>query len=53
MISELYGKKTGCSAGFGGSMHLIDKKKKFIRVIKDTNNQLFAKIKSQNIKIKP
>ena len=30
MISELYGKKTGCSAGYGGSMHLIDKKKKFI-----------------------
>ena len=24
MISEIYGKETGCSKGFGGSMHLID-----------------------------
>ena len=24
MISEIYGKKTGCSSGKGGSMHLID-----------------------------
>ena len=30
MISELYGKKTGCSSGYGGSMHLIDKSKNFI-----------------------
>ena len=26
MIAELYGKKTGCAGGYGGSMHLIDKK---------------------------
>ncbi len=25
MISEIYGKETGCSKGMGGSMHLIDK----------------------------
>lgn len=24
MIAEIYGKRTGCSAGLGGSMHLID-----------------------------
>ncbi len=24
MIAELYGKRTGCAAGLGGSMHLID-----------------------------
>lgn len=30
MIAEIYGKSTGCSGGIGGSMHLIDKKKKFI-----------------------
>lgn len=24
MIAEIYGKKTGCSNGYGGSMHLID-----------------------------
>jgi len=30
MISEIYGKKNGCSAGIGGSMHLIDLKKNFL-----------------------
>src|SRR6201988_829566 len=24
MLAEIYGKSTGCSGGFGGSMHLID-----------------------------
>ena len=26
MIAEIYGKSSGCSSGYGGSMHLIDKK---------------------------
>ena len=30
MIAEIYGKKTGCSGGIGGSMHLVDKTKNFI-----------------------
>ena len=30
MIAELYGKKTGCAGGYGGSMHLIDKKVGFL-----------------------
>ena len=30
MISELYGKRTGCCKGKGGSMHLIDKKVGFM-----------------------
>ena len=30
MIAELYGKKTGCSKGYGGSMHLIDLKNGFM-----------------------
>jgi pyruvate dehydrogenase E1 component alpha subunit len=30
MVSELYGKSTGCSGGKGGSMHLVDKKNGFM-----------------------
>tara|TARA_Y100000589_G_scaffold328211_1_gene371810 strand:+ start:731 stop:1723 length:993 start_codon:yes stop_codon:yes gene_type:complete len=30
MIAELFGKRTGCSGGKGGSMHLIDKEKGFM-----------------------
>ena len=30
MISEIYGKKTGCSGGKGGSMHLIDLEQGFM-----------------------
>lgn len=30
MIAEIYGKSTGCSAGKGGSMHLIDKEAGFM-----------------------
>ena len=30
MISEIYGKKNGCSSGKGGSMHLIDLKVNFM-----------------------
>ncbi len=30
MLAEIYGKATGCSAGRGGSMHLIDKKVGFM-----------------------
>ena len=30
MISEIYGKKTGCSGGKGGSMHLIDVEQGFM-----------------------
>ena len=29
-IAEIYGKKTGCSKGYGGSMHLIDLKQGFM-----------------------
>ena len=30
MIAEIYGKKTGCAGGKGGSMHLIDKNRGFM-----------------------
>ena len=30
MIAEIYGKTTGCSAGKGGSMHLVDKNVNFM-----------------------
>ena len=30
MIAEIYGKKSGCSGGRGGSMHLTDRKSGFI-----------------------
>ena len=30
MVSEIYGKESGCSSGAGGSMHLIDLKKNFL-----------------------
>ncbi len=30
MIAELYGKKTGCAKGKGGSMHLVDKNVGFV-----------------------
>ena len=30
MISEIYGKETGCSGGKGGSMHLVDLKSNFM-----------------------
>ena len=33
MIAEIYGKKTGCAGGKGGSMHLIDIKKNFLGAV--------------------
>ena len=30
MIAEIYGKTSGCSKGYGGSMHLIDKSVNFM-----------------------
>ncbi|MCG2726727.1 MAG: thiamine pyrophosphate-dependent dehydrogenase E1 component subunit alpha [Elusimicrobia bacterium] len=33
MLAEIYGKSTGCSKGFGGSMHLIDAAKGFMGAV--------------------
>ena len=33
MIAEIYGKKTGCAGGKGGSMHLIDIKKNILGAV--------------------
>ena len=33
MLSELYGKATGCCSGRGGSMHLIDRKAGFVGAV--------------------
>jgi TPP-dependent pyruvate/acetoin dehydrogenase alpha subunit len=33
MISELYGKETGCASGKGGSMHLIDREAGFLGAV--------------------
>jgi pyruvate dehydrogenase E1 component alpha subunit len=30
IMAELYGKKTGCARGLGGSMHMFDKEKNFL-----------------------
>lgn len=56
MISEIYGKITGCSRGIGGSMHLIDLDVKFMGSSAIVGNSipigvglgLSAKIKKQN-----
>ncbi len=39
-ISELYGKKDGCSRGYGGSMHLIDLSKKFLGATAIVSNSI-------------
>lgn len=33
MVSELYGKETGCASGKGGSMHLIDREAGFLGAV--------------------
>src|SRR5437660_9904045 len=33
MLAELYGKATGCAAGKGGSMHLIDRSVGFLGAV--------------------
>jgi TPP-dependent pyruvate/acetoin dehydrogenase alpha subunit len=33
MVAELYGKETGCSAGIGGSMHLVDLEAGFLGAV--------------------
>ena len=30
VMAELFGKKTGCSCGMGGSMHLFDRERRFM-----------------------
>lgn len=56
MISEIYGKSTGCSSGKGGSMHLIDLNVNFMGTTAIVANSiplgvglgLSAKLKKQN-----
>lgn len=56
MISEIYGKSTGCSKGKGGSMHLIDKSVGFMGTSAIVGNSiptgtglaLAAKLNNQN-----
>jgi len=33
VMAELFGKKTGCSGGMGGSMHLFDRERRFMGVM--------------------
>lgn len=39
-IAELYGKEGGCSRGYGGSMHLIDKDKNFLGATAIVSNSI-------------
>lgn len=39
-IAELYGKEGGCSRGYGGSMHLIDKNKNFLGATAIVSNSI-------------
>ena len=39
-VSELYGKKDGCSRGYGGSMHLIDLSKNFLGATAIVSNSI-------------
>lgn len=60
MIAEIYGKKTGCSKGKGGSMHLIDKTAGFYGTSPIVGNSIpvgvglsynFMKEKNKNISV--